>query len=142
MVSHVTGCDPLPVWCCDTAPIRPQFSQSIAHFPAHRLSFFNPATHSKNFGQFLLTINASPPPTPPARSPNDDEFRFKTITSPCEWIESYHPGGYHPVHLGDLFHHDQYKATRKLGEGSYSTVWLARDLKSVPQPLTISRRRR
>ncbi|KAK5673725.1 hypothetical protein LTS12_029769, partial [Elasticomyces elasticus] len=37
--------------------------------------------------------------------------------------------GYHPVLLGDIFNR-QYKVIRKLGEGSYSTVWLARDLKN------------
>lgn len=71
----------------------------------------------------------SPPPTPPPRAPNDNEWRFKNITLPCEWVEDYRPGGYHPVHLGDVFNDDQYKVIRKLGEGSYSTVWLARDLK-------------
>ncbi|KAK1832029.1 kinase-like domain-containing protein [Podospora conica] len=71
----------------------------------------------------------SPPPTPPTKSPEDNERRFESITLPCEWIEDYHPGGYHPVHLGDVFNDDQYKVIRKLGEGSYSTVWLARDLK-------------
>ncbi|KAK0651099.1 serine protein kinase [Cercophora newfieldiana] len=73
--------------------------------------------------------DSTPPPTPPSRAPNNDEWRFKTITSPCEWIEDYRPGGYHPVHLGDIFDNGRYKVIRKLGEGSYSTVWLARDLK-------------
>ncbi|KAK4170623.1 hypothetical protein QBC36DRAFT_350874 [Triangularia setosa] len=70
----------------------------------------------------------SPPPIPPSRTPNDDEWRFRTITLPCEWIEDYRPGGYHPVHLGDIFNNGQYKVIRKLGEGSYSTVWLTHDL--------------
>jgi non-specific serine/threonine protein kinase len=74
-------------------------------------------------------MGSSPPSTPPSRAPKDDERRFKDITSPCEWIEDYYPGGYHPVHLGDVFNDGQYKVIRKLGEGSYSTVWLARDLK-------------
>jgi non-specific serine/threonine protein kinase len=72
-------------------------------------------------------MGASAPLTPPSRAINDDERRFKTITSPCEWVEDYRPDGYHPVHLGDLFNNGQYKIIRKLGEGSYSTVWLARD---------------
>jgi len=72
---------------------------------------------------------ASPPPTPPSRAPEDDERRFKTITSPCEWEEDYRPGGYHPVLLGDIFNNGQYKVIRKLGDGSYSTVWLARDMR-------------
>lgn len=62
---------------------------------------------------------------------DDHEPRFKTITSPCEWVEVYHPGGYHPVHLGDTFNDGQYKVLRKLGDGSFSTVWLARDLRCV-----------
>ncbi|KAK4108683.1 putative serine protein kinase [Canariomyces notabilis] len=74
-------------------------------------------------------MGSSPPSTPPSRAPKDDERRLKDITSPCEWVEDYHPGGYHPVHLGDVFNDGQYKVIRKLGEGSYSTVWLARDLK-------------
>ncbi|KAI0476934.1 serine protein kinase [Xylaria cf. heliscus] len=73
-------------------------------------------------------MDFSPPPTPPSRTPNDNERRFKAITLPCEWVEDYRPGGYHPVHLGDLFNNGQYKIIRKLGNGSYSTVWLAHDL--------------
>ncbi|KXX72780.1 Serine/threonine-protein kinase SRPK [Madurella mycetomatis] len=75
-------------------------------------------------------MSESSPPTPPSRALTDDEWRFKTITLPCEWVEDYRPGGYHPLHLGDLFNNRQYKVIRKLGEGSYSTVWLARDLRN------------
>jgi hypothetical protein len=79
----------------------------------------------------VATMGDSPPPTPPPRAPNDrNEWRFKETISPCEWVEDYHPGGYHPVHLGNVFN-NQYKVLRKLVEGSYSTVWLARDLKYV-----------
>ncbi|KAJ5156692.1 hypothetical protein N7492_009495 [Penicillium capsulatum] len=67
-------------------------------------------------------------PPPPSNALND-EPRFKLITLPCEWVEDYRPGGYHPVVLGDVFN-GQYKVIRKLGDGSSSTVWLARDLKS------------
>ncbi|KAN0066973.1 Protein kinase-like domain containing protein [Elaphomyces granulatus] len=73
-------------------------------------------------------MGTSPPPTPP-RMPEYDERRFKDITTHCEWIEDYHPGGYHPVHFGDVFKDGQYKVNRKLGEGSFSTVWLAFDQK-------------
>jgi serine/threonine-protein kinase SRPK3 len=44
-----------------------------------------------------------------------------------ENIESYQLGGYHPVHIGDKYHNEQYEIVHKLGFGSYSTVWLARD---------------
>ncbi|KAI5860175.1 putative serine protein kinase [Durotheca rogersii] len=73
-------------------------------------------------------MSFSPPSTPPSRAPKKDERRFRSITSPCEWVEDYHPGGYHPILLGDVFNNGQYKVIRKLGEGSYSTVWLGRDL--------------
>jgi serine/threonine-protein kinase SRPK3 len=41
--------------------------------------------------------------------------------------ERYCPGGYHPVHLGEIFN-DEYQIISKLGYGVYSTVWLAKDL--------------
>ncbi|KAF4498623.1 dis1-suppressing kinase dsk1 [Fusarium agapanthi] len=75
-------------------------------------------------------MSTSPPPTPPSRTPGDQERRFKDITSPCEWIEDYRPGGFHPVHLGDLLNDGQFKVIRRLGEGAYSTVWLAHDLRN------------
>ncbi|KAJ4984062.1 serine/threonine-protein kinase SRPK3 [Stagonosporopsis vannaccii] len=69
---------------------------------------------------------ASPPPTPPTELPrNSDEWRFENNSAPCEWAEEYRPGGFHPVKIGDTFHDGRYKVIRKLGEGSFSTVWLA-----------------
>jgi serine/threonine-protein kinase SRPK3 len=43
-----------------------------------------------------------------------------------EDLENYEPGGFHPVHLGDVFD-DRYRIVHKLGFGGFSTVWLARD---------------
>ncbi|KAJ3564263.1 hypothetical protein NPX13_g7905 [Xylaria arbuscula] len=77
-----------------------------------------------------VAMSASPPPIPRAPGSKNDQRRFKTITSPCEWVEEYHPGGYHPVVLVDIFRDGQYKVIRKLGEGSFSTVWLAHDLRN------------
>lgn len=39
-------------------------------------------------------------------------------------------GGYHPVAIGDVFHNSRYLVLRKLGWGHFSTVWLAKDLKT------------
>jgi len=46
---------------------------------------------------------------------------------PAEDLSKYRPGGYHPVHLGDLYKAGRYRIIHKLGWGGYSTVWLARD---------------
>jgi len=43
-----------------------------------------------------------------------------------EDIEDYRPGGYHPVHLGDVLD-GRYRILHKLGSGGFSTTRLARD---------------
>lgn len=50
-----------------------------------------------------------------------------TTTIDTEEGDVYHPGGFHPVSLGDTFNSGRYKVLRKLGYGTFSTVWLARD---------------
>lgn len=40
-------------------------------------------------------------------------------------------GGYHPIALGDTLRDGRYKVLHKLGWGGYSTVWAARDQRSV-----------
>lgn len=101
---------------CRTPPSQSPLSYKTSHSAplAQRIS--------------IAGMSTSPPPTPTSRSATDDEGRFKTITLPCEWVEDYRPGGYHPVVLGDVFKNGRYKVIRKLGEGSYLTVWLAHDL--------------
>ncbi|KAI1735516.1 kinase-like protein [Xylaria scruposa] len=42
----------------------------------------------------------------------------------------YCPGGYHPVRIGDEFNGGGYRVISKLGYGLYSTVWLARNLRT------------
>lgn len=46
-----------------------------------------------------------------------------------EGKDSYHPGGFHPVYIGDIYA-DRYKILNKIGYGAYSTVWLVQDLKA------------
>ncbi|KAI0973322.1 putative serine protein kinase [Xylaria arbuscula] len=46
-----------------------------------------------------------------------------------EALEGYRPGHYHPVHIGNLLDGGRYTVVRKLGHGTFSTVWLARDTK-------------
>ena len=44
-----------------------------------------------------------------------------------EELENYSSGGYHPVRIGDEYCQSRYRILHKLGYGSSSTVWLARD---------------
>lgn len=55
-----------------------------------------------------------------------------------ESLSRYQPGGYHPVNLGDTFESDRYKIYHKLGWGGFSTVWLAKDRRSVYFWLTLA----
>ncbi|KAF2788056.1 kinase domain-containing protein [Melanomma pulvis-pyrius CBS 109.77] len=48
-------------------------------------------------------------------------------TGKAEDAEQYRAGGLHPVHLGDSLNQGRYRIVHKLGFGSFSTVWLARD---------------
>ncbi|KAI8948600.1 serine/threonine-protein kinase SRPK3 [Xylaria longipes] len=65
-------------------------------------------------------------PTPPSEMPRLGNSRFMPMGTPCESVDSYRPGGFHPVHLGDVLH-DRYRIIRKLGYGSFAIVWLAVD---------------
>ncbi|WEW56931.1 serine/threonine protein kinase [Emydomyces testavorans] len=50
--------------------------------------------------------------------------------SPEEGPQVYHPGGFHPVHLGEVYN-GKYKVLRKLGFGRYSTVWLVQNKREL-----------
>ncbi|KAF8905830.1 kinase-like domain-containing protein [Gymnopilus junonius] len=60
------------------------------------------------------------------------DFFYREIS--VEDIGFYRPDGFHPVHLGDTFstcpgsNRPRYRVLHKLGEGYYSTVWLAQDM--------------
>lgn len=65
--------------------------------------------------------SAGPMKGPMRRAP----FQCGAFSEP---VMEYRKGGYHPTHLGDTFNDGRYKIMHKLGWGSYSTVWLAKDL--------------
>lgn len=48
-----------------------------------------------------------------------------------ERFDEFETGNYYPVNIGDLFASDEYQVVGKLGFGSTSTVWLARNLQHV-----------
>jgi hypothetical protein len=49
---------------------------------------------------------------------------WNIIESYTESPKTYKPGGFHPVELGHII--NGYRIIRKLGFGSYATVWLAK----------------
>ena len=55
-----------------------------------------------------------------------EKFRFEPIYADAEFAGDYVRGGFHPVHLDDVYH-NRYRVLRKLGFGAFSTIWLARD---------------
>ncbi|KAM0547814.1 hypothetical protein ACHAPJ_010160 [Fusarium lateritium] len=48
----------------------------------------------------------------------------------AEPLHRYQSGGYHPLSLGEYLKGDRYKILHKLGWGSYSTTWAAKDKKN------------
>jgi serine/threonine protein kinase len=46
-----------------------------------------------------------------------------------EDVESYRPGGYHPVQIGEIYN-KRYLVVEKMGWGHFSTVWMCRDTSS------------
>ncbi|KAG7285230.1 hypothetical protein NEMBOFW57_009851 [Staphylotrichum longicolle] len=73
---------------------------------------------------FLLSRPTTPSPKVPT---SEAEERFEDKGYPVEWAELYRPGGFHPIHIGDSLDGGRYRVIRKLGYGSFSTVWLAVD---------------
>ncbi len=54
---------------------------------------------------------------------------FPSFVEDVEPFSGYYVGGYHPVHLGERYGDGgRYKILHKLGNGTFSTVWLAKNL--------------
>ncbi|KAE9395632.1 kinase-like protein [Gymnopus androsaceus JB14] len=66
-------------------------------------------------------------------SGSDQLLHWPGIPYETEEIDRYTLGGFHPVHLGDVFSSEKaaYRVLHKLGWGSFATVWLARTVQEV-----------
>ena len=91
------------------------FFRKPTNIPFTRPSFFH--RHTDHPGVSMDTL-----------TPLDFYFAGSDVESP----HRYRPGGYHPIHLGDVYS-QRYRVIHKLGFGTYSTVWLVRDLQSTVQ---------
>ena len=101
-------CDLWPL--CATVPYPTRFLNRIP--PTRRRDIT--ATHGRM--DSVAPYGASKMCTPVKYVPLED------IENP----ERYCPGGYHPIFIGDYLT-ERYQVVHKLGFGSYSTTWLARD---------------
>ncbi|KAI2605214.1 uncharacterized protein GGS25DRAFT_524731 [Hypoxylon fragiforme] len=69
-----------------------------------------------------MANDANPPPGM-GKNPYwpPDEYEF-------EDVERYHGGGFFPITIWPLLDHGRYCVVHKLGNGHFSTIWLAQDL--------------
>ncbi|CAI7640373.1 unnamed protein product [Penicillium discolor] len=81
--------------------------------------------HNQPRCAFTLTALAS---TDTDYDDSNNRFLYEPLEE-VERFENYRPGGYHPIQIGDRFHH-RYRVVHKLGHGSYSTMWLVCDEQS------------
>lgn len=80
------------------------------------------------------TEKMTPRPNPTPAAASQSSRRLKIKYCPLESIRHhedlkyYRPGGYHPILVGDkLGESDRFTVLRKLGYGTFGTVWMCRD---------------
>ena len=99
-----------------------------------KLSAWQTLNKPRFFTYTRLHSTISPLLSPMSSTTTDSHAPSKVPEPAYAWheavedIERYGPGGYHPVHLGDKLSDGRYEVTYKLGYGSYSTVWLCKDV--------------
>lgn len=90
-------------------------------------------------------VQSPPPPAGSVRAeadqqppPDDDGESYKSGSgtecsdSDFEGNAGYRRGGYHPVHVGEVYN-SRYTVLKKLGWGHFSTVWLSLDSRTGKQ---------
>lgn len=69
------------------------------------------------------------PTTEPEEAPEMQEYHFdpeREVWGSHEDVNQYNPGGFHPVHIGDVIN-DRFEIIHKLGQGGFGMVWLCHD---------------
>lgn len=74
--------------------------------------------------QLLAILRQRPWPASPAVAARLDP----SVLVEEEKTPYYHPYHFYPIRTGQILHSGRYQIATKLGYGSGSTVWLARDL--------------
>lgn len=87
--------------------------------------------YSQDRGQSVRSMSSRPSTPSKDVPPKVSPWRFKQPGIIGEFFGEYGPGGFAPIDIGAEFQGGQYRVLRKLGYGSYSTVWLALDNRSV-----------
>lgn len=98
--------------------MRRPLSSTFSSLFSPKSHLFRPVQFHRAFSATAFNIMAT-----------TNTFTFEPLYEPLEGVErleNYRPGGYHPVKIGDQFR-GRYRIVHKLGYGSYSTTWLARD---------------
>ncbi|KAK2767427.1 hypothetical protein FQN54_003583 [Arachnomyces sp. PD_36] len=116
--------------------------QLVTTHTGARRSLAQPLTRIRSPPKAIIASFKSTSTKPPRGAPASEAFEeprslptsgFETIQADRlieeEQLPDYRAGRYYPVQLGEVFHH-RYQAVAKLGFGSCSTTWLARDLRN------------
>lgn len=105
----------------------------MQHWPSLHRSITRPILSTlshklRSSGLFTIICLRHASVTPKtAREGRREQPRYAFIEE-AESPGRYLPGGYHPIYIGDVLNH-RYHIVHKLGFGSFSTTWLARDTK-------------
>lgn len=109
---------------CSFTPKR-LYHLSRSRFLSKSLSAFSRPSYSHQTRTFLSLPQYHPMQS--SRAPTTLPTSVYRWQEGVEDLEGYCSGGYHPTHIGDRYFNDRYEVVHKLGYGSYSTVWLAKD---------------
>ena len=116
----------IKVWLVRLLSWRARPVPSILFVSGALPSFHGINIHSHPFSTTKMTTEKDTPKKKTTGSAKSSGYPTYFYTDEVEDPNQYVPGGYHVVHIGDVYH-EHYRIVAKLGHGGYSTVWLAHD---------------